>query len=428
MPFFHFTIDTMPLFFFLVQGLVFSFLLARKAFINHNPASGWLAAFIGLCCLYIVPWMCGYSGWYARDGYSDFLFFVPFQQLFFLGPVLYFYVQSLLNSNFRLRQKDYWHFLPGLLYLVYSLIIFIYDFAITEEYYFYADGRDKDMDEWYQALGFSSILVYTVLSIRYYRAYRKMIYRELSFADAINFQWVGRFLLAFLVILLVRFVFFVLFPGFGSFGPKWWYYIFFSAIAYYIALIGFMNSVESMVAFRVPAFEEDAEIIVPAIPVLTNEVAMQGSAGIAEQSDNIPAQPWKTVPSPTLVAKTSNNKTTTDEGLDEWKDRLIELVETQAYYQNPTLTLADLARALSTTTKQISSVINQGFGQNFNDFINQYRIQAVQKAFTQGQHKTQTILGVAFDCGFNSKTTFNRVFKKHTGRTPLAYLREKKLG
>ena len=59
---------------------------------------------------------------------------------------------------------------------------------------------------------------------------------------------------------------------------------------------------------------------------------------------------------------------------------------------------------------------------NFNDFINNYRIEAVKENLKKGEHKKTTLLGIAFDCGFNSKATFNRAFKKSTGLSPKDYL------
>ena len=70
----------------------------------------------------------------------------------------------------------------------------------------------------------------------------------------------------------------------------------------------------------------------------------------------------------------------------------------------------------------ISKTINQGFQMNFNDCINSYRIEAVKNSLDLGEHKKTTLLGIAYDCGFNSKATFNRAFKKHTGKTPKEYI------
>lgn len=96
----------------------------------------------------------------------------------------------------------------------------------------------------------------------------------------------------------------------------------------------------------------------------------------------------------------------------------------QSLYKIPTLTLEDLSRELNTSKEQISMIINQGFGMNFNDYVNTYRIEEIKKRFMNGEASKFTILGIALDSGFNSKTTFNRVFKKYTGFTPLQYLKK----
>jgi AraC-like DNA-binding protein len=73
---------------------------------------------------------------------------------------------------------------------------------------------------------------------------------------------------------------------------------------------------------------------------------------------------------------------------------------------------------LKTNASVLSKMINQGFNLNFNDFINYYRIEAVKEKIKNGEQKTQTLLGIAYDCGFNSKATFNRAFKKATNQSP----------
>jgi AraC-like DNA-binding protein len=72
----------------------------------------------------------------------------------------------------------------------------------------------------------------------------------------------------------------------------------------------------------------------------------------------------------------------------------------------------------------ISKMVNQGFGMNFNDFVNDYRVKAVIEQFKKGIHQRQTLLAICFDCGFNSKTTFNRCFKKQTGMSPKTFLEQ----
>lgn len=372
---------------FFIQGLLFAGLLLAKGLSYQHRPSYWLSTFLLLCCGYITPFMLGYSGWYGRDGYADFLFFVPFQQLFFLGPVIYGYTRSLLGDDVRIRGKEWWHFLPGGLYLLYTIVIFVVDYWVLEEYYFYADGRDKDLADWYQYSGLISVAVYSYFSLRRYNEYRKKIFEELSYADTVVYAWVRQFLVALLAILLLRITFMILLPNFGSFGAWFWYYIVFSMLFTFIGVAGYTNVVKTMAPLR--WLREK----VPAVEAV--------------------------VPEPTAAASGS------ELDLDNWKPRVEALIREEKMYENPTLTLQDLAERLGVTTKQVSGIINQGFGMNFNDFVNHHRVTAVLEKFDRGEHKKFTILSIALSCGFNSKTTFNRAFKRQLARTPVQYLSEK---
>lgn len=96
-------------------------------------------------------------------------------------------------------------------------------------------------------------------------------------------------------------------------------------------------------------------------------------------------------------------------------------METEQPYINMDLTLKDLATALDTYPYYITQVLNTVFNQNFYDFINTYRVEEVQRRLSDPQFKNLTILAVAYDCGFNSKSSFNRIFKQKTGLTPSQY-------
>ena len=108
--------------------------------------------------------------------------------------------------------------------------------------------------------------------------------------------------------------------------------------------------------------------------------------------------------------------------MDRWKDSIQSYLKKAEGYKNPSLTLNDLAKPLETTPRQISQVVNQGFGMNFNDYINQMRVEAMIELLNENKQERFTLLSLALECGFNSKTTFNRSFKKFTGQTPVQFL------
>jgi AraC-like DNA-binding protein len=111
-----------------------------------------------------------------------------------------------------------------------------------------------------------------------------------------------------------------------------------------------------------------------------------------------------------------------DEEISAWKNKVLKFFDTEKPYLNPELTLSDLSDTLKTNTSVLSQVINSGFNKNFNDFVNEYRLEAFKQKIQSGDYQHLTLLAIAFECGFNSKTTFNRAFKKATGLMPSEYI------
>ena len=371
---------------FFFNGIVFSFLVLKKGIQNNNNANKWLSFLLFLCAMYIAPYMLGYAGWYSRKVTREILYFIPFMQVLLIGPVIFFYTKSLLNSTFKISKKEYYHFIPALIYLVYSLIVFITDKLILDEFYFHADSRDKDMANWYQIAGIISMVYYLIASLKFYKNYKKLVFDKVSFADSILFEWIPNFLIAFLSIVVLRVLLFLLNPEWGNFGNQFWHYIAFSIVVLYVSVNGYANAVKMS---------------------FLNDVNSE-SINVYQESDE--------------DYKTKQDNTNLEE-IEFWKDKILHLVENEKVFKNPTLTLSDLSKLLNTNTKNISKSINSGFDMNFNDFINHYRIEAVKEKLHKEEHKTSTLLGIAFDCGFNSKATFNRAFKKSIDLSPKDYLK-----
>lgn len=96
------------------------------------------------------------------------------------------------------------------------------------------------------------------------------------------------------------------------------------------------------------------------------------------------------------------------------------------YYLDAELSLNSLAKMLGMSIHDLSKIINTGLRKNFNDFVNEFRIKDVTHKMTDPAYDHITLLGIAFDCGFNSKTTFNRAFKQIIGKSPAEYKDERK--
>ena len=104
--------------------------------------------------------------------------------------------------------------------------------------------------------------------------------------------------------------------------------------------------------------------------------------------------------------------------LRPWRDKLLTLMADERPWLEPELTLAELAQRLRTHPAQLSRLINLGCGQNFNDFVNTYRVAEARRKLADPRFAHYSLVGVALESGFNSKSTFNRVFKKLTGQVP----------
>jgi AraC-like DNA-binding protein len=386
------------------QGIIYSVLLLKKAIQTETKSNYWLSAFVFVCSLFVMPWMVGFAGWYDTQPYRDILFYTPFQHLFLIGPIIYFYTQSLLNPSFKLSFKNALHFLPGILYIFYIFSLWVYDKLILGKPYFYEDGMDKDFDTWYQYAGFISMTIYFILSIRFYNFYRKVLVQVRSDAYDLLFDWIKKYLYAFLGMILLRFIFDVasnFFEILNSYKGSWWFFLMYSIILYYISIIGYSNGVSSKIAFENRLFQNQTKLLLNHHGSNNEEIVID----IDYENESF-----------------SNNAE-----IEHWKMEIELLIVSNSLYQNPELTLNDVAKKLETNASIISKAINQGFQLNFNDYINNYRIEAVKKAFDKGEHKNATLLGIAFDSGFNSKATFNRAFKKNTGKTPKEYLLDIKL-
>jgi PAS domain S-box-containing protein len=127
-----------------------------------------------------------------------------------------------------------------------------------------------------------------------------------------------------------------------------------------------------------------------------------------------------------LVQFNEKYRSSSLKGLDEIRlfARLQTVMEEEKLYLDSALSLKTLARKLDSNTKYLSQVVNQCTKQNFQQFINNYRLASVKECLAQGEQAYLTLFGIAQKCGFKNKSTFFKVFKETFGKTPKAYLEE----
>lgn len=378
---FNYDYQSLTLLFFVLNELIFALILVKKGIKDDIESDRWLSLLILLCALYMTPWMLGKAGWYAESGYRDFLLFIPFHQYYLFGPVMFFFTRKLTGDRVEDDERIWLHFIPAGLYLLYSALVAITDLFVLDEYYFYRNGMDKDFEPWYQITGLASMVIYAVLSVVKYSNFRKSIYQTVSFADSVRLQWLKNFLVSLILIIVFRGLFIFIFPELGDWGIKWWYYLIFGLISYFLSISGLMSSI------RLSIYE------IQGLPSLPDEKTRTGP----------------------------DSKT-----MDHLLDKVHHLFQESKLYKDPGLSLHQVAKAAGSNTSILSRVINEKAKMNFNDFVNAYRVDSVKASLADGELNYKTLVGVAMDHGFNSKSTFIRSFKKREGITPSEYYKSLK--
>ena len=370
-----------------LQAMIFAILFwirgKREARLS-DQLMGWLLLLNGAK---IAFWMLGFAGWYdSHDQYSSFMFYFPFDNLLFAGPLLYFYFLSLTNTGFRFQKQHWPHaILPAalvLLVIVKCLVdyLFYYPFPVLEETQYGTKGPYADLTRTTPVLilGYLSFFYYLRKTALAYKRYQEYLPGQFSFTEGISFRWIRHMLIAISAGTLI-FLFFELLQlirGTGnSYKLEWYGYIGLGILVYLISLAGYTSGTRRTYPLQ---FEPEENIIV-------------------------------------LEEEKATEKPLVDESL---RDRLLHFMDTEHPYLDPELSLAKLARQTGSHASALSKLINDGTGRNFNDFVNHYRVQEVIRRLKAGEQETQTLLGIALDCGFNSKPTFNRAFKKSTGISP----------
>ncbi len=122
-----------------------------------------------------------------------------------------------------------------------------------------------------------------------------------------------------------------------------------------------------------------------------------------------------------LEVTTPSTKVISDKDLTAIKQKLILLMENQQLYLDGELSLKKMADLVNITPHKLSYAINAGFDKNFFLFVNKYRIKKAKELLLDKEKNNLSILGIAFESGFNSKTAFNTTFKKITNQTPSQY-------
>lgn len=157
-----------------------------------------MGSFLLLAALYVIPWMVGFAGWYDNQPYRDIVLHAIYSWVVYRPRFIS--VKAITNFNYALTKRDILHFVPGVLYIIWCIVVVVVDKAVVKEYYLMNGEADPDFDTWYQWMQKISIIIYLVASIRYYRKYKQYVYLETSFVEMASLRWLRNFLIAFAVL------------------------------------------------------------------------------------------------------------------------------------------------------------------------------------------------------------------------------------
>lgn len=311
-------------------------------------------------------------------------YFIVYALLFAINPFYYFYSKSLIIENYTFKAKELLHFTPVVLFFIFSLL------SLAPEESMFLSFHNLNI---FSAIVYNSqVLIYTVIMIILLRRHEINVKNYFSFSEDINLNWLKIFIVIYILTTTLDLT------------------IFYShnislQIYYYLLMILFFNFLGYFGIRQINIY-------------INREI----DANIEEELEAIDiASPKDTIDT---VEETS---TLVETKKQELMRSIINLVENDKVYLNSKLTIFDISRQLNINKTYISNVINELTKENFNSFINRYRIKEAENMICSEAYQQYTFEAIAEKVGFNSKASFNSAFKKFNGRTPSAYKKTKLL-
>lgn len=362
----------------MAQSLFAAFALATR--IRVRPAAIILIA----CLLTFALKFITFALEKAHGDYLNLEFSVVLIPMTF-GPFMYLYTKYLVDQKLKFNTKDFKHFVPFSL-LTITYFIFLKDVVEFRDVDYF--NRDKYL--WirilYGLILFFTVIFYMVITFKKLRHYRSEIDYNFSFASKqLTLRWLN-------FIPLIFTIFFIFYFTFGILNA-----VSEDAVVD-VAMLSHFGL--TFIAFSVSYFGLRQ-------PSLLQSELIEIEAASAEE------QPSKT--------DNENSERFTESELKIYIDNLNRIMVEEKVYLNPLLTLSDLAFKVNMKKADLTYLLNKGIGKNFFTYVNEFRTQEVIRKFKSKDYDHYTIIAIAYESGFNSKSTFNSLFKEYTQQTPSQY-------
>ena len=318
--------------------------------------------------------------------FQPFVMLIDLGAIFLVGPLHYLYAKHLIQPLSSFKRIEWLHFLPAIFYQLITIYYLISsDLIGATEQDFLAKIHPVTflIINWVFVIQMLTYMVFTILLLGKYATKIKNVF---STIENIQLNWLRNitYMATFVIFIFTVENFLVIYDlNISSFNL--------SSIlgAIYVYTMGYIGLSKSEIFGK-------KEIV----------ASIEESRMVSEQDAN--------------AGKYQKSGLSKEEA-GSYAKQLLTLMSSDQLYTDSTLTLQKLAIELNISTHHLSEIINTQLNQNFFDFVNQYRVNKVIEDMKSEKKEHLTLLGIALDSGFNSKSSFNTIFKKHTGITPSAY-------
>jgi len=294
------------------------------------------------------------------------------------GPLFLFYAKALTTKNYIFKKLDYVHFVPFVLFFFILMIPLVTNLELP-----------KTSQFGYPLIKLVLAPFYLFSVILLLNNYKKKLLEAYSYEIEVNLMWLNWITIGGIILWLIGSVSYVYNLFVVDNRILLYDYYTLSFLAFYLFALAF-------VAFRKTDMFNKEVIKQPLIPKLEEDI-----------------------PEP-IETQIKESNTTEEINLD--LEKLKALMDTEAPYLDPLLTLHKLSTLTQIPAYRLTKVLKQSLESSFYDYINTYRVNKVKEKMQAGEAKRLSLLGIAMESGFNSKASFNRVFKKMEGQTPTQYL------
>ncbi len=299
------------------------------------------------------------------------------------GPFLFLYTKNLLYRRWFFKSRDFLHYTPFIFFTFLYFSFFKGKLSFDNHMFFLKDGY-LWVRLMYSIAFMSSVGYYTFLTLKILGRHRKQLKDRFSFLSESNeLNWL-----------------YVLTAIFGI-----TYFLYFSLGSYNVLMkqgffdIAYTSDVFlTILAFSVSYFGIKQPYLFKVIPEENEEF-------MALKKKNESKRKYK-------------NSNLTEEQKEEYVTHILTFMDEERPFINPELTVQDLSKQLNISRHHLTELLNNDIGKNFFTFINEYRVEEVKRRLLDARFEHLTIVAIAFESGFNSKSTFNSIFKQNTGNTP----------